>query len=104
MQEFLIQYKNFHRKGLPLHYLRHTGRINENMKNALRNKMLEEVDNLFNKLKKYVSIDDAADRLGRRFMYDSMPPYVYKNEKYRTSKYDGEYLINGQLTNRFIKN
>lgn len=63
--------------------------------------MLKKLDVLFDKLKKYISVDSAADELGKKFMHDAMPPYLMDTEKLRTSKEGGERLSNGEVIERY---
>lgn len=85
---------------MPLNYLRELGAVNQFKRNNARKEMLSKIEVLFDKLKKYMAVDNAADQLGRKFMYDSMPPVLLDNEKSRTCREDGEHLVNGRLTHR----
>ncbi|XP_044254065.1 ribosomal oxygenase 1 [Tribolium madens] len=85
------------RKGLPLNYLKDFG-VATQSKN--RKFLTSKIKNLMNCLINYVDIDHAADQLGKKFMYDSMPPILAKSETGRTSKADGPVLKDGVVTNR----
>uniref|UniRef100_A0A6P7FY85 Bifunctional lysine-specific demethylase and histidyl-hydroxylase n=1 Tax=Diabrotica virgifera virgifera TaxID=50390 RepID=A0A6P7FY85_DIAVI len=88
------------RKGLPLNYLKHTGYVNRNIISEERLNIKAEIEKLFDSLRDYIDIDKAADQLGRRFMYDSMPPTLSKQEVCHTSKYDGDIMKDGKIFNR----
>ncbi|XP_072382139.1 bifunctional lysine-specific demethylase and histidyl-hydroxylase NO66 isoform X2 [Diabrotica undecimpunctata] len=88
------------RKGLPLNYLKHTGYVNRNIISEERVNIMAEIQKLFDSLRDYIDIDKAADQLGRRFMYDSMPPVLSKQEIFHTSKYDGDIMKEGKILNR----
>lgn len=49
-----------------------------------------------------LTVDYAADQLGRKFMHDAMPPVLTLSEKKRTSRYDGEKLFHGKVINRYV--
>ncbi|CAG9831345.1 unnamed protein product [Diabrotica balteata] len=94
-------FDNVHfRKGLPLNYLKHTGYVNKNILSEERLNIMAEIQKLFDSLRDYIDIDKAADQLGRRFMYDSMPPVLSKQEIFHTSKYDGDIMKEGKIFNR----
>lgn len=80
--------------------MRHLGSVNHNQDSNLKRQILKKIDNLLNKLKEHINVDDAVDELGRKFMHDAMPPFLLDGEVCRTSKEDGERLINGQVVNR----
>lgn len=61
---------------------------------------MNKVKYLMLQLINYVDMDQAADKLGRKFMYDSMPPVLSKLEVKYTSKYDGDYMQDGKVFNR----
>jgi lysine-specific demethylase/histidyl-hydroxylase NO66 len=86
-----------YRKGLPLHYLKKFGVTTSSRG---RNLVTRKVQDLICSLVNYMDIDIAADLLGRKFMYDSMPPILSKSEMGRTSKEDGPYLDKGKVVNR----
>lgn len=88
------------REGLPLHYLKHLGEVNKNCDTELRREVLGKVSELVSKLFTSDAVDYGADMLGKKFMYDSMPPVPYKNEKERTCNEDGDRLQNGEVINR----
>ncbi|CAH1174149.1 unnamed protein product [Phaedon cochleariae] len=88
------------RKGLPLNYLKHLGCVNKNKKTKERKAMEKNMEKLVKDLVNYMDIDLAADKLGRKFMYDSMPPVLSKQEVYYTSKYDGDFMRDGKIYNR----
>nr|XP_023028175.1 ribosomal oxygenase 1-like [Leptinotarsa decemlineata] len=88
------------RKGLPLNFLKHTGHVNRKAKSQKRSAIKANVQKLMKSLSKHVDIDQAADQLGRKFMYDSLPPVLSKQEVNYTSKYDGDFMKDGKVFNR----
>ncbi|KAG5885569.1 hypothetical protein JTB14_003767 [Gonioctena quinquepunctata] len=88
------------RRGLPLHYLKHIGHVNTKTKSREKKAIKTNVRKLMRSLADYVDVDGAADQLGRKFMYDSMPPVLSKQEVNYTSKYDGDYMKDGKICNR----
>lgn len=91
----------FSRKGLPLHYLMHAGVINTDETNT-KKKMFKTVQNLMVALSKYVDVDSAVDQLGRKFMYDALPPALISSEKSVSVAGDGERMFNGKVYNRYV--
>lgn len=87
------------RKGLPLNYLKHVGLVNSDKKTSERKQILNNVKELMHKLVDYVSVDTAADQLGRKFMYEALPPNLASHEKQRSSKEDGDRMENGVVKN-----
>lgn len=53
-------------------------------------------------LTNYADIDQAVDKLGRKFIYDSMPPILSKKEVRHTSRLDGDFMKNGRIFNRQV--
>ncbi|KAJ8926428.1 hypothetical protein NQ314_021216 [Rhamnusium bicolor] len=88
------------REGLPLNYLKHLGWVNKADQSNERSAVINKVNKLMQTLINYVDVDQAADKLGRKFMYDSMPPILSKREVMHTSKYDGDYMKDGKILNR----
>lgn len=87
------------RKGLPLNYLSHVGMIHSNKKSPERTEILNNVKELMHKLVDYASVDIAADQMGRKFMYEALPPNLSVSEKERSSKDDGDRMENGIVKN-----
>ncbi|XP_063923209.1 ribosomal oxygenase 1 [Zophobas morio] len=87
------------RKGLPLNYQKFSGRTTYNETSKEKDIFKAKVESLLHSLMKYVDIDLAVDLMGRKFMYDSMPPVLSKNEVKRSSA-DGPYLNNGCIVNK----
>lgn len=48
----------------------------------------------------HIDVEAAADQLGRKFMYDSLPPVLTPRENLHSVKQDGEYLKDGRVCNR----
>lgn len=66
-----------------------------------RRKMLLTVKHLMAKMIDHIDINMAADQLGRKFMYDSLPPVLTNEEKLHTVRNDGEVLVDGKVFNRY---
>ncbi|KAL3266727.1 hypothetical protein HHI36_010888 [Cryptolaemus montrouzieri] len=79
------------RKGLPLHFLR-----KDDAKQIVRN----QVSALIEKLKDYLDVDVGIAQLGRRLVYDSMPPVLSAEEIACSSKQDGDLLDDGVVFNK----
>ncbi|KAJ8945086.1 hypothetical protein NQ318_005266 [Aromia moschata] len=88
------------RRGLPVNYLKYLGWVNRDSQAEDRSLVLNHVEKLMQTLISYVDVDQAADKLGRKFMYDSMPPVLSKREAIHTSKYDGDFMKEGKILNR----
>lgn len=48
----------------------------------------------------HVEADAAADEMGKKFIWDSLPPYITRKEKDITVNDDGEFLNHGRVKNR----
>lgn len=48
----------------------------------------------------FLDVDDAADQMGRKFMYDAVPPVYYGKVLKHSVKGDGERMENGKVLNR----
>lgn len=88
------------REGLPINYLKHIGYVNSDVHSEERKCIIKKVKHLLQRVIDYVDVDQAADKLGKKFIYDSMPPVLSKVEARYTSKYDGDYMKEGQVFNR----
>ncbi|CAH2008944.1 unnamed protein product [Acanthoscelides obtectus] len=88
------------RQGLPLNFLKHLGYVNKEKSSEVRQTVVNHVKSLMKILAKYVDVDEGADKLGRKFMYDSLPPVLSKPEARYTSKYDGDFMRDGKILNR----
>ncbi|KRT78949.1 hypothetical protein AMK59_6874, partial [Oryctes borbonicus] len=87
------------RKGLPLNYLKHVGVVNSAKNTSERKEIFSKVKELMHKMVDYALVDAAADQLGRKFMYEALPPHLSSAEKERSSKEDGDRMENGVVTN-----
>ncbi|KAF2884100.1 hypothetical protein ILUMI_22068 [Ignelater luminosus] len=88
------------REGLPLQYLKHIGLSNRNSTSNTRNEIQRKIENLFGKMLKYISVDAAADQMGKQFMWDAMPPIPLKEEKVCMVHGDGDKMLNGKVCNK----
>ncbi|KAJ8913459.1 hypothetical protein NQ315_013838 [Exocentrus adspersus] len=88
------------REGLPINYLKYLGWVNNDCQSTQRIAVINKVQTLMETLINHVDVDQAADKLGRKFMYDSMPPLMKKTEAICSSKYDGDYMTDGKVFNR----
>ncbi|CAG9770864.1 unnamed protein product [Ceutorhynchus assimilis] len=88
------------RKGLPLNYLKHLGVVNKDQQSKNRKLIINKIKSLTSSLVDYLDVDSAADNLGRKFMYDAMPPLFSKEEAKFSCKFDGDFMANGVVRNR----
>lgn len=82
-------------------YLNHLG-VTSKPNSAIKRDVAGRVTQLMTKLLKYIDVDTAADELGRKFMYDSVPPVLNSDEEDHSVRGDGEYLEKGKVHNRYI--
>lgn len=80
--------------------MKHIGYVNSDINSEERHGIIKKVKYLLQKMIDYVDVDQAADKLGRKLIYDSMPPVLSKVEARYTSKYDGDYMKEGKVYNR----
>lgn len=76
------------------------GNVNSDIESDERYTIVSNVKSLMQEVINYIDVDQAADKLGRKFIYDSMPPILSKMEVKYTSKYDGDYMNDGKVYNR----
>ncbi|KAK9870207.1 hypothetical protein WA026_006290 [Henosepilachna vigintioctopunctata] len=86
------------RKGLPLHFLRNKNPLD--IDNDPKSHILQIVSSLMDKLKSHLDIDGGIAELGRKLVYNSMPPVLSKEEQACSSKHDGDMLDNGIVYNK----
>lgn len=67
-----------------------------------RTQVISTVKTLLLKMLDHLDVDTAADQLGRKFMYDSLPPVLTNEEKLCSVRNDGEFLVDGKVHNRYI--
>jgi hypothetical protein len=91
------------RKGLPMDYLSFMGLAPSKKKDAStvgnRKAFQAKLKTLITKVA-HVNADDAADEMGKKFIWDSLPPHLTRKEKDLTVVEDGEFLNNGIVKNR----
>lgn len=88
------------REGLPMHYLSHLGLVHSDKNTKNRTEFLSKLQELMAKMVTYAPVDAAADQLGKRFIHDSLPPFLRKWEMERTMLDDGETIKNGVVVNQ----
>ena len=71
------------RKGLPLDYLRFMGRANTHVDSENRSQFISRLTKLVPKIITQDSIDAGVDQMGKRFIHDSLPPYLTPSESKR---------------------
>lgn len=69
---------------------------------AKRNEFKSNMKRLVTKVGN-LEADAAADVMGKKFVWDSLPPYLTRKEKDKTVAEDGEFLNNGIVKNRVGK-
>lgn len=62
--------------------------------------MKKRVLTLIDKLKEYLDVEDGLEELGRKLVYDSMPPALSPEESSGSSKEGGDLLDNGVVYNK----
>lgn len=83
-----------------MQYLKHLGLSNNDNTSNTRNEIQRKVEKLFGKMLKYISVDAAADQMGKQFMWDAMPPVPLKEEKTCMVHGDGDKMLNGKVCNK----
>jgi len=78
------------RKGLPRNYLQCMGAVHSEDESKDRTNFMSKVKGLMGKLFDHAPVDAAVDQMGRRLMYDVLPPALEVGEKLRTVAGDGE--------------
>lgn len=87
------------RKGLPRNYLDHLGTVASDTESSQREKIIEHVKKLVNKLTDHLPVDSCADQFGKKFINDALPPIIKKSEDLCNIFYG---LSNETLKNYFI--
>lgn len=85
-----------------MNYLKHLGCVNSDSQAKERTTVINKVQKLMKTLISFADVDQAADKLGRKFMYDSMPPVLAKKEVGHTSRLDGDFMKDGKIYNRLL--
>lgn len=62
--------------------------------------MKKKITALIDKLKEYLDIEDGLEELGRKLVYDSLPPPLSFEEAACSSKNGGDLLDNGIVYNK----
>jgi len=78
------------REGLPRNYLQHLGAVSGENESEERTSFLKKVEKLMGKLFKHAPVDGCVDQMGKKLMYDALPPCLELHEKARTVHGDGE--------------
>jgi len=90
------------RKGLPIDFLSYMGLAHSTTKDKTiikkRNEFHKVLGSLVQDLLK-VPCDYAADQVGKKFMCDSLPPFINSKEKERSVYGGGEFMSNGHVYN-----
>lgn len=91
------------RKGLPTDYLSFMGIAHQNSTNAeikkKREAFTKTVSGLVTKLTEEPA-DFACDAMAKKFIWDSLPPYLNSKERKTTVFEDGEFMLSGKVLNR----
>jgi len=90
------------REGLPRNYLGCLGAVHSENESKGRTDFMKKLQGLMSKLFKHAPVDDAVDQMGKKLMYDALPPALEVSEKLRTVAGDGEKWNqkNGCVVNR----
>ena len=71
------------RQGLPINYLSHLGVAHSDSDTPMRLEFMERIRLLMGRLFDYAPVDAAVDQMGKRFMRDTLPPYLTTDEANR---------------------
>jgi len=91
------------RRGLPIDFLSYMGIVHSDRTEKV---IIEKRDAFHKKIKKMTetiltkACDLAADQLGKKLIWDSLPPYFTSKEKRRSVYMDGEFIQEGTVLNR----
>ena len=72
-----------YRKGLPVDYLSFMGMAHCNNESTKRNEFIERVTKLASNVVSSTAIDSGVDQMGKRFVHDTLPPYLTESESKR---------------------
>ena len=71
------------RKGLPLDYLSFMGSAHSKVDSSKRKKFIGRITDLISRSITNASVDNGVDQMGKRFIHDSLPPYLTPSESKR---------------------
>ncbi|XP_033337727.2 bifunctional lysine-specific demethylase and histidyl-hydroxylase NO66 isoform X1 [Megalopta genalis] len=80
------------RKGLPFHYLRHTGFAHSENQSSSKEEFREQVRHLLRKLVDHIDVDKAADLMAKNHVHDFLPPFLSEVEQECSVLQDGERM------------
>lgn len=86
------------REGLPLNLHRVMGLAFSDNDSVKRNEIREKVKSLFLRVFDHADVDGAADKMGKKYQVDALPPYISKDEKQRTVYGEKVVIENGEIT------
>jgi len=78
------------REGLPRDYLLNLGAVHSENTSQQRTNFMNKLKGLMGKLFDHAPVDAAVDQLGKKLMFDALPPALELSEKMRTVAGDGE--------------
>ncbi|XP_036363178.1 ribosomal oxygenase 1 isoform X2 [Octopus sinensis] len=78
------------RKSLPLNYLNFMGVANSESHTKERQDFMQHIDKLMRRLISHAPVDATCDQMGKKFMHESLPPYISDGEKQYTIHEQGE--------------
>jgi len=78
------------REGLPRTYLSCLGAVHSEKSSTPRTQFMNKLKGLMDKLFKHAPVDAAVDQMGKKLMFDVLPPALEVDEKTRTVAGDGE--------------
>lgn len=86
------------RKSLPRDYLSYMGIVHSEMHLDGRQNFMSHVDKLMRRLIAHAPVDAACDQMGKKFMHDTLPPVISKEEKARSISEQGEHWCSQRQT------
>lgn len=89
------------REGLPFDIYDHFGLVNSDYKSPRKSKIEEMCSTLFDKIKKYLPLDQAVDQMNKNYQHAALPPVLHDLEKAVTVFGDSDVMTeNGKVINR----
>ena len=71
------------RKGLPLDFLSYMGNAHCGSDSSKRREFIQRVTELTSRMITMSSVDNGADQIGKKFIHDTLPPYLTLSESKR---------------------
>uniref|UniRef100_T1J5W2 Bifunctional lysine-specific demethylase and histidyl-hydroxylase n=1 Tax=Strigamia maritima TaxID=126957 RepID=T1J5W2_STRMM len=89
------------RESLPIDYMKNMGVANSDILSEGREKFLEKLQNLMNKLISNLPVDPCVDQIAKKYVHDCLPPVLNKAERKVTIIGNQSKWDNGAIVNQF---